>query len=93
MQETPCSQAFPRNRKDRFTVVLEGTITTAHEADDGSRGEIEFKMELGKTSWSPHQAVAQRTGVTAPVRQKNEGVGEHVRIEIPQNNSREQTEA
>jgi hypothetical protein len=93
MRETPCSWGFPRNRKDRFTVVLEGTITTAHEAQEDSRGEIEFKMELGKTLWSPHEAAAQRTGVTVPVRQKNEGVGEHVRIEIPQNNSREQTEA
>jgi hypothetical protein len=41
----------------------------------------------------PESCGGSTNGVTAPVHQKNEGVGEHVRIEIPQNNSREQTEA
>ena len=74
-------------------MVLEDTITTARETEGGSRDKVELQMELGEMLWSRHKAAAQRTGVTQPVRPKNEGVGEHVRIEISQNDSREQTEA
>ena len=55
MREMPNSHGFSRDRKDRFTVVLEDAITTAREDRGGSRDKSNLNgigREIVEPVWS-----------------------------------------